>query len=154
GYGRIVRDARGRVKAIVEQSDATAAQRRIDECNTGVLVVRAAQLRGWLGKLRSNNAQGEYYLTDIIGLAGKDGVAVRALAAPGEVDVLGVNDRVQLARLESELRARHARAALLAGATLADPARFEQRGTLTLGSDVFIDINVVFEGRVVLGDGV
>jgi bifunctional UDP-N-acetylglucosamine pyrophosphorylase/glucosamine-1-phosphate N-acetyltransferase len=154
GYGRILRDARGRVKAIVEQSDATAAQRRISEGNTGVLVARAAQLRGWLGRLRSNNAQGEYYLTDIIALAVKDGVAVRALAAPGEVEVLGVNDRVQLARLESELRARRAHAALLAGATLADPARFEQRGELTLGSDVFIDINVVFEGRVVLGDGV
>ena len=154
GYGRILRDARGHVKAIVEQSDATAAQRRIAEGNTGVLAVRAAQLRRWLGKLRSDNAQGEYYLTDIIALAVKDGVAVQALAAPGEVDVLGVNDRVQLARLESELRMRRAQAALLAGATLADPARFEQRGELTLGSDVFIDINVVFEGRVELGDRV
>jgi bifunctional UDP-N-acetylglucosamine pyrophosphorylase / glucosamine-1-phosphate N-acetyltransferase len=154
GYGRILRDARGRVKAIVEHNDATAAQRRIRECNTGVLVASAARLRGWLARLSNHNAQGEYYLTDIIALAVKDGVAVRALAAPGEVDVLGVNDRVQLARLESELRARRAHAALLAGATLADPARFDQRGELTLGSDVFIDINVLFEGRVLLGDRV
>jgi bifunctional UDP-N-acetylglucosamine pyrophosphorylase / glucosamine-1-phosphate N-acetyltransferase len=154
GYGRILRAAGGRVKAIVEHNDATAAQRRIDECNTGVLVAGASRLRGWLARLRNDNAQGEYYLTDIIALAVKDGVAVRALAAPAEVDVLGVNDRVQLARLESELRARRARAALLAGATLADPARFEQRGELALGSDVFIDVNVVCEGRVVLGDRV
>ncbi|MEJ0099798.1 MAG: bifunctional UDP-N-acetylglucosamine diphosphorylase/glucosamine-1-phosphate N-acetyltransferase GlmU [Pseudomonadota bacterium] len=154
GYGRIVRDARGRVKAIVEQNDATAAQQHIREGNTGVMVVRAAQLRGWLTKLRSNNAQGEYYLTDIIAMAVKDGITVRSLAAPDEDEVLGVNDRRQLAHLEAVLRARRAEAALLAGATLADPARFEQRGELVLGSDVFIDINVVFEGRVVLGDRV
>ncbi len=154
GYGRIVRDARGRVKAIVEQNDATPAQQRIHEGNTGVMAVRASQLRGWLTKLRSNNAQGEYYLTDVIAMAVKDGVAVRSLAAPGEDEVLGVNDRRQLAHLEAVLRARRAEAALLAGATLADPARFEQRGELVLGNDVFIDINVVFEGRVVLGDRV
>jgi bifunctional UDP-N-acetylglucosamine pyrophosphorylase/glucosamine-1-phosphate N-acetyltransferase len=154
GYGRILRDKRGRVKAIVEQNDATAAQRRITEGNTGVMAVPAARLRAWLSKLRSDNAQGEYYLTDIVALAVKDGVAVRALTAPDEFEVLGVNDRVQLAQLESVLRARRAGAALLAGATLADPARFDQRGELVLGTDVFIDINVVFEGRVALGDRV
>jgi bifunctional UDP-N-acetylglucosamine pyrophosphorylase/glucosamine-1-phosphate N-acetyltransferase len=154
GYGRIVRDARGRVKAIVEQNDATAAQQRIPECNTGVMAVPAARLRGWLAKLRSHNAQGEYYLTDIVAMAVKDGIAVRTLAASSEQEVLGVNDRRQLAQLEAVLRTRRAEAAMLAGATLADPARFEQRGELVVGQDVFIDINVVFEGRVVLGDRV
>lgn len=154
GYGRIVRDARGRVKAIVEQNDATAAQRRIKEGNTGVMAVRAATLRGWLKKLGNRNAQGEYYLTDVVAMAVKDGIAVRALQAADEAEVLGVNDRRQLAHLAAVLRARRADAALQAGATLADPARFEQRGELVLGSDVFIDVNVVFEGRVVLGDRV
>jgi bifunctional UDP-N-acetylglucosamine pyrophosphorylase/glucosamine-1-phosphate N-acetyltransferase len=154
GYGRILRDARGQVKAIVEQGDATAAQRRISEGNTGVMVVEARRLRGWLNKLRNHNVQGEYYLTDIVAMAVKDRVAVRAQIAASEPEVLGVNDRHQLARLESVLRTRCAEAAMLAGATLADPARFEQRGELVLGRDVFIDINVVFEGRVELGDGV
>lgn len=154
GYGRILRDARGRVKAIVEEGDATAAQRRIREGNTGVMAVRAGALRGWLGRLQNHNAQGEYYLTDIVALAVKDGVAVRTLAAASEDEVLGVNDRRQLAGLEAVLRARRAAAAMLAGATLADPARFEQRGELVLGQDVFIDVNVVFEGRVELGDRV
>jgi bifunctional UDP-N-acetylglucosamine pyrophosphorylase/glucosamine-1-phosphate N-acetyltransferase len=152
GYGRILRDTRGRVKAIVEQNDATAAQRRITEGNTGVMAVNAARLRAWLGKLGNRNAQGEYYLTDVIAMAVKDGITVRALQATNEDDVLGVNDRRQLAHLSGVLRARRADAALMAGATLADPVRFEQRGELVLGSDVFIDVNVVFEGRVVLGD--
>jgi bifunctional UDP-N-acetylglucosamine pyrophosphorylase/glucosamine-1-phosphate N-acetyltransferase len=154
GYGRILRDARGRVKAIVEEKDATPAQRKIHEGNTGVLVAPAARLRGWLAKLRSDNAQGEYYLTDVIGMAAKDGIAVRPLLAADEAEVLGVNDRRQLAQLEAVLRASNAAAAMQAGATLADPARFDQRGSLTLGRDVFIDVNVVFEGRVVLGDRV
>jgi bifunctional UDP-N-acetylglucosamine pyrophosphorylase/glucosamine-1-phosphate N-acetyltransferase len=154
GYGRIVRDARGRVKAIVEQNDASAAHRRIREGNTGVMAVRATRLRGWLNQLRNHNAQGEYYLTDIVAMAVKDRVAVNSLVAANETEVLGVNDRRQLAQLAAVLRARRADAALLAGAMLADPARFEQRGELVLGRDVFIDVNVVFEGRVVLGDGV
>jgi bifunctional UDP-N-acetylglucosamine pyrophosphorylase/glucosamine-1-phosphate N-acetyltransferase len=154
GYGRILRDARGKVKAIVEQGDAAAAQRRINEGNTGVMAVPARLLRGWLKKLGSNNAQGEYYLTDIVAMAVKDRVAVRAQLAASEPEVLGVNDRSQLAALEAVLRASRAAAALQAGATLADPARFEQRGELKLGRDVFIDINVVLEGQVELGDGV
>jgi bifunctional UDP-N-acetylglucosamine pyrophosphorylase / glucosamine-1-phosphate N-acetyltransferase len=154
GYGRIVRNARGQVRAIVEQNDATAAQRRIVEANTGVMAVRADRLRGWLRALRNDNAQGEYYLPDVVAMAVRDGIAVRVLCAPGEAEVLGVNDRRQLAQLESVLRSLRAAAAMHAGATLADPARFEQRGELLLGQDVFIDVNVVFEGRVVLGDRV
>lgn len=154
GYGRIVRDARGRVKAIVEHKDASARQRAIREGNTGVMVASAGRLRGWLGRLRSDNAQGEYYLTDVVAMAVKDRVAVRPLVAASEAEVLGVNDRLQLAQLEGVLRARCAEAALRAGATLADPARFDQRGELVLGRDVFIDVNVVCEGRVVLGDRV
>jgi bifunctional UDP-N-acetylglucosamine pyrophosphorylase / glucosamine-1-phosphate N-acetyltransferase len=154
GYGRILRDARGAVKRIVEQKDASAAQLRIREGNTGVLAAPAKRLRGWLSKLRTNNAQGEYYLTDVIAMAVKDGLAVRPLLAAEETEVLGVNDRLQLAQLEAAMRARHAVAAMQVGATLADPLRFDQRGTLELGRDVFIDVNVVFEGRVVLGDRV
>ncbi|MET0282051.1 MAG: bifunctional UDP-N-acetylglucosamine diphosphorylase/glucosamine-1-phosphate N-acetyltransferase GlmU [Steroidobacteraceae bacterium] len=154
GYGRIVRDARGRVRSIVEQKDASPAQQRITEGNTGVMALPAWRLRGWLRRLRSDNAQGEFYLTDIVAMAVEDGVAVRPLAAASEAEVLGVNDRVQLARLEAALRAQRADAALRAGATLADPARFDQRGELLLGRDVFIDVNVVLEGRVQLGDRV
>jgi bifunctional UDP-N-acetylglucosamine pyrophosphorylase / glucosamine-1-phosphate N-acetyltransferase len=154
GYGRVVRDARGRVKAVVEHNDATAAQRRISECNTGVLAVAAPLLKRWLKRLRNDNAQGEYYLTDIVAMAVKDKVAVRPLLAQSATEVLGVNDKLQLAELEAALRRARAAAAMRAGATLADPARFDQRGTLTLGRDVFIDADVLFEGRVVLGDRV
>jgi bifunctional UDP-N-acetylglucosamine pyrophosphorylase/glucosamine-1-phosphate N-acetyltransferase len=154
GYGRIVRNARGQVKAIVEEKDATAAQRRICEGNSGVMALPAARLRAWLAQLRSNNAQGEYYLTDVVALAVKARVPVRPLTALDEAEILGINDRLQLAQVESLLRARNAAEAMRAGATLADPARFDQRGTLALGRDVFIDVNTVFEGRVVLGDRV
>ena len=154
GYGRVLRDARGRVRAIVEQKDATAAQRRIREGNTGVMVLPARRLRGWLSALRSDNAQGEYYLTDVIAMAVKDRIAVAPLVAGSETEVLGVNDKLQLAQLEAALRAELAAQAMRAGATLADPARFDQRGTLVLGRDVFIDANVLFEGRVELGDRV
>jgi bifunctional UDP-N-acetylglucosamine pyrophosphorylase/glucosamine-1-phosphate N-acetyltransferase len=154
GYGRVLRDAKGGVKAIVEQKDASAAQLRIHEGNTGVLAVAAPLLRRWLARLRSNNAQGEYYLTDIVAMAVKDRVPVRPLVAATESEVLGVNDKLQLARLEAALRGRRAAAAMQAGATLVDPARFDQRGELALGRDVFIDADVVFEGRVVLGDRV
>ncbi len=154
GYGRVLRDARGRVKAIVEHNDASAAQRRIREGNTGVLAAGAKQLRSWLSRLRSDNAQGEYYLTDVVAMAVKDRVSVRSHEAATESEVLGVNDRLQLASLEAVLRAQRATAALRAGATLADPSRFDQRGELVLGRDVFIDADVIFEGRVVLGDRV
>jgi bifunctional UDP-N-acetylglucosamine pyrophosphorylase/glucosamine-1-phosphate N-acetyltransferase len=154
GYGRIVRDARGGVKSIVEQKDATAAHLRIRECNTGVLAVAAPQLKRWLQRLRNNNAQGEYYLTDIVAMAVKDKVAVRPLVAASATEVMGVNDKLQLAALEAVLRRELAAAAMRAGATLADPARFDQRGELALGRDVFIDADVLLEGRVVLGDRV
>ncbi len=154
GYGRVVRDARGSVRSIVEEKDASAREKRITEGNTGVMAVPAARLRQWLGGLGNDNAQGEYYLTDVVAMAVKAKVPVRPLTALQETEVLGVNDRLQLAQLEAVLRARHAEAALRAGATLADPARFDQRGHLALGRDVFIDVNVVFEGRVVLGDRV
>jgi bifunctional UDP-N-acetylglucosamine pyrophosphorylase/glucosamine-1-phosphate N-acetyltransferase len=154
GYGRVLRDARGNVKGIVEEKDASAAQRRIREGNTGVMALPAARLRPWLAALGNDNAQGEYYLTDVVAMAVQARVPVRPLAALDEAEVLGVNDRSQLAQLEALLRARRAQEALRAGATLADPARFDQRGELTLGRDVFIDANVLFEGRVVLGDRV
>jgi bifunctional UDP-N-acetylglucosamine pyrophosphorylase / glucosamine-1-phosphate N-acetyltransferase len=154
GYGRIVRDARGRVKSIVEQKDASAAQLRIRECNTGVLAVAAPLLKRWLKRLRNDNAQGEYYLTDIVAMAVKDKIAVRPLVAESATEVMGVNDKLQLAQLEAVLRHEHAAAAMRAGATLVDPARFDQRGTLALGRDVFIDADVLFEGKVVLGDRV
>ena len=154
GYGRIVRNARGLVQRIVEEKDATAAQRAIAECNTGVLVGPAGRLRKWLGRLTTANSQGEYYLTDIIAMAVKEKVPVRALLAADPGELLGVNDKAQLAQLESLWRTRTARELLLAGVTLADPARIDVRGTLTHGSDVVIDVNVVFEGRVALGDRV
>jgi bifunctional UDP-N-acetylglucosamine pyrophosphorylase / glucosamine-1-phosphate N-acetyltransferase len=154
GYGRIVRGANGRVRKIVEQKDATRAQLAIQECNTGVLASPARQLRGWLAQLRANNAQGEYYLTDVIGMAVKQQVAVNPLLAADANEVLGVNDKAQLAQLESVCRARRAQALMLEGVTLADPARVDLRGTVTHGSDVFIDVNVVLEGTVRLGDRV
>jgi bifunctional UDP-N-acetylglucosamine pyrophosphorylase/glucosamine-1-phosphate N-acetyltransferase len=153
GYGRIVRNTAGAVRGIVEEKDATAAQKRIREGNTGVMAMPAAALRGWLAQLGCDNAQGEYYLTDVVAMAVKARVPVRPLTALDEAEVLGINDRVQLAQVESLVRARHAAAAMQAGATLADPLRFDQRGELVVGRDVFIDVNVVFEGRVVLGDG-
>jgi bifunctional UDP-N-acetylglucosamine pyrophosphorylase/glucosamine-1-phosphate N-acetyltransferase len=154
GYGRIVRDARGKVLRIVEQKDANARERRIREGNTGIMAVPVKRLRGWLGKLRNANAQGEYYLTDIIAMAVKDKVKVAPLAAPTIAEVLGINDRIQLAEAECALQHLRARALMVAGATLADAMRVDVRGEVVVGRDVFIDINAVFEGRVVLGDGV
>jgi bifunctional UDP-N-acetylglucosamine pyrophosphorylase/glucosamine-1-phosphate N-acetyltransferase len=154
GYGRIVRNARGGVQRIVEQKDATQAQLRIRECNTGVLAAPARLLRGWLSRLKADNSQREYYLTDVIAMAVKDKIAVSPLAASDLAEVLGVNDKAQLAELEGIWRARASRALMLEGVTLADPARLDVRGTVKHGSDVYIDVNVVLEGRVVLGDRV
>lgn len=154
GYGRIVRDERGDVREIVEHKDASPEQLAIRECNTGVMVVPAALLRCWLGLLRNDNAQREYYLTDVIGMAAREGVRVVPFVAPEPSEVLGVNDKVQLAEVESEYRRRVARELMLAGVTLADPARIDVRGTVTHGRDVFIDVNVIFEGEVRLGDRV
>lgn len=154
GYGRIVRDGQGRVERIVEQKDASAAERGIRECNTGVLAAPAKLLKGWLEGLKADNSQREYYLTDIIAMAVRDGVAVNPLGCTDPVDALGVNDKVQLAFLESVCRQRAARELMLAGVTVADPARIDVRGKVTHGKDVFIDVNVVLEGTVKLGDRV
>ncbi|MCB1865685.1 MAG: bifunctional UDP-N-acetylglucosamine diphosphorylase/glucosamine-1-phosphate N-acetyltransferase GlmU [Chromatiales bacterium] len=155
GYGRIVRGDgdMGAIERIVEERDATDAERRIPECNSGILAARTDALIGWLERLRSNNAQHELYLTDVVGLAVGDGERV-ASAQPDRIEeVLGVNDRVQLARLEREHQRLEAEALMRAGITLADPDRFDLRGSLTAGSDTSIDIDCVFEGRVVLGEG-
>jgi bifunctional UDP-N-acetylglucosamine pyrophosphorylase / glucosamine-1-phosphate N-acetyltransferase len=154
GYGRIVRAASGLVQRIVEEKDATQRQLAIHECNTGVLVCPARLLRSWLGRLRTNNAQREYYLTDVIAMAVRDKVAVRAILAADAGEVQGVNDKAQLAELERLCRAQRARELLEGGVTLADPARIDVRGTLGYGSDVCIDVNVIFEGHVRLGDRV
>ncbi|MGH8306004.1 MAG: bifunctional UDP-N-acetylglucosamine diphosphorylase/glucosamine-1-phosphate N-acetyltransferase GlmU [Steroidobacteraceae bacterium] len=154
GYGRIMRGRGGSVRRIVEQKDATRAQRAIRECNTGVLAAPAALLRSWLALLNTSNSQGEYYLTDVIALAVKDGIAVTPLIAPRALEVLGVNDKLQLAALEASRRRQAAHDLMLAGVTVADPARLDVRGSVTHGADVFLDVNVVLEGRVVLGDGV
>jgi bifunctional UDP-N-acetylglucosamine pyrophosphorylase/glucosamine-1-phosphate N-acetyltransferase len=154
GYGRIVRDARRGVRRIVEQRDATARELKLRECNSGVLVAPATRLRKWLARLGNRNAQREYYLTDVIAMAVKDKVPVRPLIATDPLEVLGVNDRVQLATLEAACRARHARALMLAGVTVIDPARIDLRGSIECGMDVVLDANVVLEGPVTLGDGV
>ena len=154
GYGRIVRDARGRVRRIVEQRDASARELAIRECNTGVMAVPAGGLKRWLARLRSDNAQREYYLTDVIAMAVGDGYPVEPFVAPSATEVLGVNDKAQLAELEAACRATAARELMLGGVTVADPARLDVRGTVTHGSDVFLDVNVVLEGRVLLGNRV
>jgi bifunctional UDP-N-acetylglucosamine pyrophosphorylase / glucosamine-1-phosphate N-acetyltransferase len=154
GYGRIVRDGQGCVQRIVEQKDASAEQRAIRECNTGVIAAPAKLLKRWLEGLKADNSQREYYLTDIIAMAVKDGVAVNPLGCADAIEALGVNDKVQLATLESVCRQRSARELMLAGVTVADPARIDVRGRVTHGKDVSIDVNVVFEGTVKLGNRV
>ena len=154
GYGRVVRDGAGNVVRIVEQKDANTKERAIREVNTGLLAAPAGALRKWLAALKNDNAQGEYYLTDVILMAARDGLRVNAVVAPTETEVLGVNDKVQLAQLESALRAARAQALMLEGVTLADPARIDIRGSVSVGRDVFIDVNAVLVGTIVLGDRV
>lgn len=154
GYGRILRDADGRVAAIVEHKDATVDERAIREVNTGIMVVPNARLHEWLPTLGNRNVQGEYYLTDVIALAARSGIGVAPLQADDENEVAGVNNREQLATLERAWQARSARELLLAGVTLRDPARFDLRGQLRHGRDVTIDVNVIIEGEVELGDHV
>src|SRR5687768_13663244 len=154
GYGRIVRNARGAIQKIVEQKDASKAQLKIREGNSGIMAVPAKLLRRWLGRLRNANAQGEYYLTDVVAMAVKDKIKVVPLVAARLAEVLGVNDKIQLAELEALHRAERARELMLAGATIVDPARIDIRGSVNVGRDVFIDANVLFEGEVTLGDRV
>jgi len=154
GYGRIVRDSSGAVARIVEHKDADADVRAIHEVNTGLMALPTQLLAGWLARLTNSNAQGEYYLTDIIGMAVADGVPVRTCSPRHEWEILGVNCKVQLAQLERLHQANVAHVLLEQGVTLLDPARLDVRGTLLCGRDVSIDVNCVFEGRVELEDGV
>lgn len=154
GYGRIVRDAAGNVVSIVEEKDATAEQKCIREVNTGIMAIPTARLGDWLGQLRNDNAQGEYYLTDIVALAVAEGMPVHTAQPEGEWEVLGVNSKVQLAELERQHQRNLAAQLLVAGVRLADPARIDVRGELTHGRDVAIDVGCVFEGKVELGDAV
>jgi bifunctional UDP-N-acetylglucosamine pyrophosphorylase/glucosamine-1-phosphate N-acetyltransferase len=154
GYGRIVRDANGVVQAIVEHKDASEAQRTIREGNTGILAVPGKCLGDWLGRLSNSNAQGEYYLTDVIAMAVADGLVVATETAQDEMEVLGANDRIQLSQLECHYQQRMARQLMAQGVTLYDPHRFDVRGEVSVGRDVTIDINVILEGRVVIEDDV
>ena len=154
GYGRIVRDASGVVQAIVEHKDASESQRQINEVNTGMMAVNNGHLKQWLSQLNNQNAQGEYYLTDIVAMAVKQGLTVASEITKDEASVEGVNSKPDLAALERVYQKRNADKLLLAGVTLADPARIDVRGTLTVGKDVEIDVGCVFEGEVYLGDGV
>ncbi len=154
GLGRIQRDAEGRVFGIVEHKDASPEQLEISEWNTGLLALNAEDLRGFLSQLDNQNKQAEYYLTDVIGLAVQAGINVETVSPSNLEEVLGVNDRRQLAHLERCYQTLQCQALMQAGASLADPARVDIRGEVSVGEDVFIDVNVIFEGRVVLGDGV
>ncbi|KQQ53607.1 bifunctional N-acetylglucosamine-1-phosphate uridyltransferase/glucosamine-1-phosphate acetyltransferase [Pseudomonas sp. Leaf127] len=154
GYGRIVRDAQGQVSAIVEHKDASDAQKAIKEGNTGILAVPGKRLADWLGRLSNNNAQGEYYLTDVIAMAANDGLVIATEQPHDPMEVQGANDRRQLAELERHYQQREARRLMAAGVTLRDPARFDVRGDVSVGRDVMIDINVILEGRVVIEDNV
>ena len=154
GSGRIVRDQAGQVQAIVEHKDASAAQRAIAEGNTGILAVPGSRLADWLGRLSNSNAQGEYYLTDVIAMAVTDGLVVATEQAGDEMEVLGANDRIQLAQLERHYQYRAGRRLMAQGVSLIDPARFDVRGEVTVGRDVLVDINVILEGRVVIEDNV
>ncbi|UCE90598.1 MAG: bifunctional UDP-N-acetylglucosamine diphosphorylase/glucosamine-1-phosphate N-acetyltransferase GlmU [Pseudomonadota bacterium] len=154
GYGRIIRDADGEVTAIREQKDTSEAERQIGEVNTGILAVSVSRLRAWLDKLDNDNAQGEYYLTDIVALAVADGVKIKAMH-PHDVDeVLGVNSKSQLAHLERVYQERCAEVLMTQGVTLMDPARIDIRGEVEVGRDVTLDVNVVLLGKVLLGSGV
>lgn len=153
GYGRITRE-NGVVTGIVEQKDATDAQRQIQEINTGILIANGADMKRWLSKLTNNNAQGEYYITDIIALAYQEGREIAAVHPLRISETEGVNNRLQLSRLERIYQSEQAEKLLLAGVMLRDPARFDLRGELTHGRDVEIDANVIIEGRVRLGDRV
>jgi bifunctional UDP-N-acetylglucosamine pyrophosphorylase/glucosamine-1-phosphate N-acetyltransferase len=154
GYGRIVRDANQQILAIVEHKDATDAQRLITEVNTGIIAAGNQHLKAWLSRLSNNNAQGEYYLTDIVAMALADGLTVAGEITHDEAAVEGVNSKADLANLERVYQTRYAGALMQAGATLADPLRIDVRGSLTIGKDVEIDVGCVFEGNVTLGDGV
>ncbi|GIU39069.1 bifunctional UDP-N-acetylglucosamine diphosphorylase/glucosamine-1-phosphate N-acetyltransferase GlmU [Shewanella colwelliana] len=153
GYGRIVREA-GKVIGIIEQKDANAEQLTINEINTGIMAAPGKQLKEWLGQLSSDNAQGEYYLTDIVAMAHRDGVAITTAQPQSAIEVEGANNRVQLAQLERAYQARAAEKLMLEGANLRDPARIDIRGDVSVGMDVMVDVNVIFQGKVTIGNNV
>ncbi|MBT9493758.1 MAG: bifunctional UDP-N-acetylglucosamine diphosphorylase/glucosamine-1-phosphate N-acetyltransferase GlmU [Paucibacter sp.] len=153
GYGRIIRQGDA-VQAIVEHKDASLEQRQIRECYTGIMAAPSASLKRWVGQLNNQNAQGEYYLTDIVAMALAEGVPIIGIKTSNETEVLGVNSPLQLADLERRFQRSQAISLMEAGVRLADPARFDLRGSLSCGQDVEIDVNCVFEGQVSLGDGV
>jgi bifunctional UDP-N-acetylglucosamine pyrophosphorylase/glucosamine-1-phosphate N-acetyltransferase len=154
GYGRILHHADGSIRCIVEEKDASNSERNIREINTGFLAAPAGALRRWVDALDNSNAQGEFYLTDVIARAVGDGVGVRGISAPSITEVMGINDRMQLAAQERSYQRRQAQDCMRRGVTLIDPERFDLRGTLTAGQDVVIDVNAVLEGDVRLGQRV
>jgi len=154
GYGRIMRDDAGRVTGIVEEKDASDSQRRINEVNTGIMAGRSKDFARWLSQVTDQNAQGEYYLTDCVALANAEGGRVEASVAHEAVEVMGVNDKLQLAEQERAWQRRQAEALMRNGVTIIDPLRLDIRGQVQAGHDVSLDVNVILEGRVVLGDGV
>ncbi|MDX1679064.1 bifunctional UDP-N-acetylglucosamine diphosphorylase/glucosamine-1-phosphate N-acetyltransferase GlmU, partial [Arsukibacterium sp.] len=153
GYGRIIRQ-NGKVTGIIEQKDASLEQLKINEVNSGIMALPGKQLKSWLSKLSNSNAQGEYYLTDVIAMAHSEGVEIATAQPLDPMEVEGANNRLQLAALERAYQQRKAQQLMLSGANLRDPARLDIRGTVEVGNDVMIDINVIFEGKVVLGKGV
>ena len=154
GYGRIVRNTKGDITEIIEQKDASVEQLKITEVNTGVLALQSSQLSDWLPKITNNNAQGEYYLTDLVAIARKAGVEIISVNPESATEVEGVNNRVQLSQLERAHQRQLAEVLMESGTSLADPARFDQRGELSAGTDNFIDINCVFNGSVTIGSNV
>lgn len=154
GYGRIVRNEQSHVLRIVEQKDANAEELAINEINSGILAAKAGQLRKWLSGLKNDNAQGEYYLTDVVAAAVKDGMNVSAVFAKSEAEVAGVNDKVQLSQVEASYRQQRAEELMRAGVTIADPTRIDIRGDIEVGQDVYIDVNVVLKGNIKLDDNV
>ena len=154
GYGRIIRNASGNVIRIVEQKDASDEEKQVDEINTGMLALSSTQLKDWLKKLENNNAQGEYYLTDVIGMAAKEDVTINTVHPSSLKEIEGINNKQQLAQLEREYQMDQAKKLMEQGVTLRDPARFDLRGELEVGRDVVIDVNVIIEGKVKIGDGV
>ena len=154
GYGRIVRNTSGDITEIIEQKDASVEQLKITEVNTGVLALQSSQLSDWLPKITNNNAQGEYYLTDLVVIAREAGVEIISVNPESATEVEGVNNRVQLSQLERAHQRQLAEVLMESGTSLADPARFDQRGELSAGTDNFIDINCVFNGSVTIGSNV
>lgn len=154
GYGRIVRNHAGEIVRIVEHKDAREAECAIREINTGTMVIRASLLKRWVTALKNNNTQGEYYLTDVIAMARGEGISIDSIHPQALFEIMGINNRVQLAEAESNFRRLRAQEFMLAGVTIVDPQRFDLRGSLTPGSDVIIDVNVIMEGDVKLGDNV